>query len=61
MRLVFTLLALGGSLQLMAGFAMVAATLQQSGSTSADAVGFTGIGLSAAIFVIANVFIWRAA
>jgi hypothetical protein len=45
----------------MSGFANFAAVLAQSGSANADTVGFTGIGVSVAVFLIACVFIWRAA
>lgn len=61
MKLILTLLALSCALFLMGAFAQVAAMLASQGSTWADTVGFTGIGLASVGFVVASIGIWRSA
>jgi hypothetical protein len=57
-RAFLTLLTFAGSLQLMAGFAFVAAAFQRAGSSAADPIGFTGIGISFTLFVVLTAIIW---
>jgi hypothetical protein len=59
MKILVVLLLLALSLNIVAGFAQVAAALQRSGSAWADTVGFTGIGIAAVVWIASSVFVCR--